>query len=58
MNARQGDIISGLFVVAFAVFVLWESEKMPSGPAGFPQLIAYRRRMQWQFFKGLIGKFF
>jgi len=40
VNARQGDIISGLFVVAFAGFILWESEKMPSGPAGFPQLIA------------------
>ncbi len=40
MNARQGDILSGLVVMAFAGFILWEAEKMPSGPAGFPQLIA------------------
>jgi hypothetical protein len=40
VNARQGDIVSGLVVLAFAAFVLWESEKMPAGPAGFPQLIA------------------
>jgi hypothetical protein len=40
VNARQGDIISGLCVLAFAGLILWESEKMPSGPAGFPQLIA------------------
>jgi len=40
VNARQGDLISGLCVMAFAGFVLWEAEKMPSGPAGFPQLIA------------------
>lgn len=40
MNAKQGDIISGLCVMAFAGFILWEAEKMPAGPAGFPQLIA------------------
>lgn len=40
MNAKQGDIISGFCVVAFAGFILWEAEKMPAGPAGFPQLIA------------------
>ena len=26
--------------MAFAGFILWEAEKMPAGPAGFPQLIA------------------
>jgi hypothetical protein len=40
VNARQGDIVSGLVVLAFAAFVLWEADKLPAGPAGFPQLIA------------------
>ncbi len=40
MNAKQGDIISGLSILVFAGYILWESDKMPEGPAGFPQLIA------------------
>lgn len=40
MNARQGDIISGLVSLGLVSFIYIGSTDMPEGPAGFPRLIA------------------
>ncbi|MFP6890992.1 MAG: tripartite tricarboxylate transporter TctB family protein [Nitrospinota bacterium] len=40
MNARQGDIISGLVALGLVAFIYIGSTNMPEGSAGFPRLIA------------------
>ena len=40
MNARQGDIISGLLALGLVAFVFIASTELPGGSAGFPRLIA------------------
>jgi len=40
MNARQGDIISGLVALGLVAFIYVGSRDMPEGPAGFPRLLA------------------
>lgn len=40
MNARQGDIVSGLVALGLVVFMYIGSMDMPEGPAAFPQFIA------------------
>ena len=40
MNARHGDILVGVAALGLVAFVFTASAEMPSGPAGFPRLIA------------------
>ena len=40
MNARQGDIVVGVATLGLVALVFTASSEMPSGPAGFPRLIA------------------
>ena len=40
MNARHGDIVAGVAALGLVAFVFTASAEMPSGPAGFPRLIA------------------
>jgi hypothetical protein len=40
VNARQGDIISGIVALGIVAFIYVGSLDMPEGPAAFPKLIA------------------
>jgi hypothetical protein len=40
VNARQGDIISGIVALGIVGFIYVGSLDMPEGPAAFPKLIA------------------
>lgn len=40
MNARQGDLVVGFVVLGLVAYIFAATAEMPTGPAGFPRLIA------------------